>query len=79
MLLLMMVYPTLIAPLFNRFEPLADATLADRVQGLMDRCGFAARGLFVMDGSSRSAESNDLAPEKRSSWLMMKSETGATR
>ncbi|MEY3295855.1 MAG: hypothetical protein RLZZ451_1903 [Pseudomonadota bacterium] len=58
MLLLMMVYPTLIAPLFNRFEPLADATLADRVQGLMDRCGFAARGLFVMDGSSRSAESN---------------------
>lgn len=57
-LLLVAIYPTLIAPLFNRFEPLADATLAERVQALMDRCGFAARGLFVMDGSRRSAESN---------------------
>jgi STE24 endopeptidase len=52
------VYPTLIAPLFNKFEPLADATLAARVQALMRRCGFAAKGLFVMDGSRRSAHAN---------------------
>ncbi len=57
-LLLVAIYPTLIAPLFNKFEPLADEALASRVQALMDRCGFAARGLFVMDGSRRSAESN---------------------
>jgi STE24 endopeptidase len=57
-LLLTVIYPTLIAPLFNRFEPLADATLAARVQALMTRCGFAARGLFVMDGSRRSAHGN---------------------
>jgi len=57
-LLLTVIYPTLIAPLFNRFEPLADATLAARVQALMQRCGFAARGLFVMDGSRRSAHGN---------------------
>jgi STE24 endopeptidase len=57
-LLLVAIYPTLIAPLFNRFEPLADAALAERLQDLMNRCGFASRGLFVMDGSRRSAESN---------------------
>jgi STE24 endopeptidase len=48
----------LIAPLFNKFEPLADAALAQRVQTLMRRCGFAAKGLFVMDGSRRSAHAN---------------------
>jgi STE24 endopeptidase len=57
-LLLLVLYPTLIAPLFNKFEPLADAALAARVQALMQRCGFAARGLFVMDGSRRSAHAN---------------------
>jgi STE24 endopeptidase len=57
-LLLLVIYPTWIAPLFNRFEPLADAALAGRVQALMQRCGFAAKGLFVMDGSRRSAHSN---------------------
>ena len=57
-LLIMVVYPTLIAPLFNKFEPLADAALAERVRGLMQRCGFAAKGLFVMDGSRRSAHGN---------------------
>jgi STE24 endopeptidase len=57
-LLLLVVYPTLIAPLFNRFEPLADKTLEERVRALMQRCGFAARGLFVMDGSRRSAHAN---------------------
>lgn len=57
-LLLMVIYPTLIAPLFNKFEPLADQDLAERVQALMRRCGFKASGLFVMDGSRRSAHGN---------------------
>jgi STE24 endopeptidase len=57
-LLLLVIYPTLIAPLFNRFEPLADTSLTERVQALMRRCGFAAKGLFVMDGSRRSAHAN---------------------
>ncbi len=57
-LLMLLIYPTVIAPLFNKFEPLADATLAERVKSLMTRCGFAAKGLFVMDGSRRSAHSN---------------------
>jgi len=57
-LLLLVIYPTLIAPLFNKFQPLADETLRARVQALMQRCGFAARGLFVMDGSRRSAHAN---------------------
>ncbi len=57
-LLLLVIYPTLIAPWFNKFEPLADEALRERVQGLMQRCGFAAKGLFVMDGSRRSAHGN---------------------
>jgi STE24 endopeptidase len=57
-LLLLVLWPTVIAPLFNRFEPLADEHLAQRVQALMQRCGFAAKGLFVMDGSRRSAHAN---------------------
>lgn len=57
-LLIMVVYPTVIAPLFNKFEPLADPALRERVQALMQRCGFAAKGLFVMDGSKRSAHGN---------------------
>ena len=57
-LLLMVVYPTFIAPLFNRFQPLQDETLQARVTALMQRCGFAAKGLFVMDGSRRSAHAN---------------------
>ena len=55
---LMGLYPTVIAPLFNQFKPLADADLAERVRALMQRCGFAAKGLFVMDGSRRSAHGN---------------------
>ena len=54
----LVVFPTFIAPLFNRFEPLADAALAARIRALMDRAGFAAKGLFVMDGSRRSAHGN---------------------
>jgi len=57
-LLLMLVYPTFIAPLFNKFKPLDDASLQARVTALMQRCGFAAKGLFVMDGSRRSAHAN---------------------
>jgi STE24 endopeptidase len=57
-LLIMVIYPTVIAPLFNTFEPLADEALKARVQTLMQRCGFAAKGLFVMDGSKRSAHGN---------------------
>ncbi len=57
-LLLLVIYPTWIAPLFNKFEPLPDESLKARVQGLMQRCGFAAQGLFVMDGSKRSAHAN---------------------
>jgi STE24 endopeptidase len=57
-LLVLVLYPTVIAPLFNKFEPLADESLKVRVQSLMKRCGFAAKGLFVMDGSKRSAHAN---------------------
>ncbi len=57
-LLLLVLYPTLIAPLFNAFRPLADESLRARVQALMVRCGFSAKGLFVMDGSKRSAHAN---------------------
>ena len=56
-LVLMVLYPTVIAPVFNKFQPLDDALKA-RVQALMARCGFAAKGLFVMDGSRRSAHAN---------------------
>ena len=57
-LVLMVLYPTVIAPVFNKFQPLADEALKARVQALMARCGFAAKGLFVMDGSRRSAHGN---------------------
>lgn len=57
-LLLLVIYPTFIAPLFNKFQPLEDETLKARVTALMQRCGFAAKGLFVMDGSRRSAHAN---------------------
>ncbi|NBX95560.1 MAG: M48 family peptidase, partial [Betaproteobacteria bacterium] len=57
-LLMMVAYPTWIAPLFNRFTPLQDEVLETRVRRLMARCGFAARDLLVMDGSRRSAHAN---------------------
>ncbi len=57
-LVLLVLYPTVIAPLFNKFKPLPDEALRRRVQALMQRCGFAAKGLFVMDGSRRSAHAN---------------------
>ncbi len=57
-LLVMLLYPTLIAPLFNKFSPLPDGELKNRIAGLLDRCGFKTSGLFVMDGSKRSAHGN---------------------
>jgi STE24 endopeptidase len=57
-LLLLVLYPTFIAPMFNKFQPLEDEALKARVTALMQRCGFAAKGLFVMDGSKRSAHAN---------------------
>ncbi len=57
-LLLLVLYPTFIAPMFNKFQPLEDETLKARVTALMQRCGFAAKGLFVMDGSKRSGHAN---------------------
>jgi STE24 endopeptidase len=57
-LLILVLYPTVIAPLFNKFEPLQDEQLKSRVNALMRRCGFSAKGLFVMDGSKRSAHAN---------------------
>lgn len=52
------VFPMWIAPLFNRFEPLRDEALAQRISSLLQRCGFRASGLYVMDGSKRSSHGN---------------------
>jgi STE24 endopeptidase len=57
-LLMLVLYPTVIAPLFNKFTPLDDDTLRTRIENLMQRVGFASSGLFVMDGSRRSAHGN---------------------
>jgi STE24 endopeptidase len=57
-LVTMIVYPIFIAPLFNKFSPLADESVKARVEALLTRCGFRSKGLFVMDGSKRSAHGN---------------------
>jgi STE24 endopeptidase len=57
-LLVLLLYPTFIAPLFNKFTPLADGAMKARIEALLARCGFASSGLFVMDGSKRSAHGN---------------------
>ena len=57
-LLMLWAYPTVIAPLFNRFTPLEDQTLVSRIEQLMQRCGFTANGIFMMDGSKRSRHGN---------------------
>jgi STE24 endopeptidase len=57
-LFVMWIAPNVIMPLFNKFTPLEDATLKERVTALMTRSGFTAKGFFVMDGSRRSAHSN---------------------
>jgi STE24 endopeptidase len=57
-LLVLLIYPTWIAPWFNQFKPLEDPALKDRVTALMARCGFQSKGFYVMDGSKRSAHAN---------------------
>ena len=57
-LFVMWIAPNVIMPLFNKFTPLEDDTLKSRVNALMTRAGFTAKGFFVMDGSRRSAHSN---------------------
>jgi STE24 endopeptidase len=57
-LLVLFIYPTWIAPFFNKFTPLTDETLASSIRALAERCGFTLNGLFVMDGSKRSGHSN---------------------
>ena len=57
-LLALLIYPTWIAPLFNKFQPLEDPKVKERVTQLMARCGFTSKGFFVMDGSKRSAHAN---------------------
>jgi len=57
-LAMMVLYPTFIAPLFNKFEPMPAGELRSRIEALLERCGFRSDGLFVMDGSRRSAHGN---------------------
>jgi STE24 endopeptidase len=55
---MMAVYPTFIAPLFNKFSPLPEDDLRRRLEALLQKCGFESRGLYVMDASTRSARGN---------------------
>lgn len=57
-LLMLAVYPTFIAPFFNKFTPLEDQSLKQRIETLLTKCGFKSQGLFVMDGSARSSHGN---------------------
>ena len=57
-LMILFIYPSFIAPLFNKFTPVQDETMKARIEALLHRCGFTAKGLFVMDGSKRSAHGN---------------------
>ena len=57
-LLVLALYPTLIAPIFNKFTPLQDASLHQRIEALLARTGFQTRGVFVMDGSRRTSHGN---------------------
>jgi len=57
-LTMLALYPTFIAPLFNKFSPLTDVNLKERVETLLTKCGFKSQGLFVMDGSARSSHGN---------------------
>ncbi len=56
--LMLWLFPTFIAPLFNKFKPLEDGPLKDRIEDLLKRCDFTSQGLFIMDGSKRSAHGN---------------------
>jgi STE24 endopeptidase len=58
MIAMVVIYPTLIAPLFNKFTPLPEGALRTRIEALLAKCGFASKGLFVMDASRRSTHGN---------------------
>ncbi|MGB9329641.1 MAG: M48 family metallopeptidase, partial [Steroidobacteraceae bacterium] len=58
MLIMAWAWPAFIAPLFNRFSPLKDASLTARIEALLQRCGFASKGVFVVDNSRRSSHGN---------------------
>lgn len=58
MLAMIVIYPTFIAPLFNKFTPMPETPLKGRIEALLARCGFESRGLFVMDASKRSTHGN---------------------
>lgn len=57
-LLMSWLFPTVIAPLFNKFTPMEDGALKQRIQTLLERCGFHSEGIFIMDGSKRSGHGN---------------------
>ncbi|MGD7035742.1 M48 family metallopeptidase [Methylotuvimicrobium buryatense] len=57
-LLMSWLFPTVIAPLFNKFTPMEEGSLKQRIQGLLARCGFNSQGIFIMDGSKRSGHGN---------------------
>lgn len=57
-LFMMWIYPTVIAPLFNKFEPLEEGATLQRITSLLNRCGFNSNGVFVIDGSRRSSHGN---------------------
>jgi len=57
-LIVQFLYPTVFVRWFNKFTPLEDASLRSRIEGLLTKCGFRSRGLFVMDGSKRSSHGN---------------------
>jgi STE24 endopeptidase len=57
-LLMSWLFPTVIAPLFNKFTPMQDGSLKERIQSLLQRCGFNSQGIFIMDGSRRSGHGN---------------------
>jgi STE24 endopeptidase len=57
-ILVMAIYPTFIAPLFNKFSPMQEGSLKLRIEQLLAKCGFQSKGLFVMDGSRRSSHGN---------------------
>lgn len=56
--LILIIFPTVIAPLFNKFSPLRDNNLRQRIEQLLAKCGFRTKGVFVMDGSKRSSHGN---------------------
>jgi STE24 endopeptidase len=57
-LIMIWAYPVFIAPLFNKFNPLEDSSLRERIEDLLQRCGFQSQGVFVVDGSRRSSHGN---------------------